>query len=358
MNAVLFSKTGLFAGTSFKIGRDATIGKSDGNTVVLRSDIVSGNHAKITFDDAQNAYFLEDLGSSNGTKLDGISVKRKEKLERLHVITFAGKFDFIFQMGGAIPVKAEIPQSQTLEKTVEKTMMNKGEEKLPSFGKKEPAKFDKTMFDSGKDAPAPLPSFGKPTDVQKTVFDKGSDSPAPLPAFGKAKEEPKTVFDSGKDIPSPLPGFDKPKENEEEKTISAPAPQAALPAFQKPADPRPAQDEVRTEVLRQTTTPPPALKAKFALEVGKLNKNFELKDGSTTIGRTIGCDIIIDDGSLSRKHAVITVTGDKLTIKDLGSSNGTSVDKKRIGSEVEITPVSVIKLGMVDVKIKKVNQEL
>src|SRR3990172_3957761 len=150
MNAVLFSKTGLFAGTLFKIGCDATIGKSDGNTVVLRSDIVSGSHAKITYDDTQNAYFLEDLGSSNGTQLDGTRIKGKEKLERLHIITFAGKFDFIFQMGGAIPDKAEISQSPTVEKAVEKTMMKKAEEKLPSFGKKEPAKDDKTMFDAGK----------------------------------------------------------------------------------------------------------------------------------------------------------------------------------------------------------------
>ncbi len=331
MNAVLFSKTGLFAGTSFKIGRDATIGKSDGNTVVLRSDIVSASHAKITYDDAQNAYFLEDLGSSNGTKLDGISVKRKEKLERLHVITFAGKFDFIFQIGGAIPAKMETPQPQTIEKAVENTMMNKGEEKLPSFGKKEPAKQDKTMFDAGKDEPAPLPSFGKQPDVQKTVFDKDPDAPAPLPSFGK------------------------PKEKEEANTISAPAPQAALPEFKKALEPRPAEDEIRTEVMRQSTSPLPAIKARFVLEVSKFNKTFELKDGATTLGRTIGCDIIIDDISLSRKHAAITVTGDKLIIKDLGSSNGTSVDKKRINSEVEITPVSIIKLGMVDVKIKKVN---
>ncbi len=331
MNAVLFSKTGLFVGTSFKVGHDATIGKSDGNTVVLRSDIVSANHAKITFDDTQNAYFLEDLGSSNGTKLDGISVKRKEKLEQLHVITFAGKFDFIFQIGGAIPAKAEISQSQTLKKTVEKTIVDKGEEKLPSFGKKEPVKEDKTMFDAGKDAPAPLPSFGMQPDVHKTVYDKEADVPAPLLSFGK------------------------PQEKAEDKTTSSPDPQVALPAFQKKTEPIPAEDEVRTEIMRQTTTPLPAKKAGFALEVVKLNKNFDLKDGSTIIGRTIGCDIIIDDSSMSRTHAVITITGDKLTIKDLGSSNGTSVDKKRIGTEVEITPVSVIKLGMVDVKIKKVN---
>ncbi len=354
MNAVLFSKTGLFAGTSFKIGHDATIGKSDGNSVVLRSDVVSGNHAKITFDDAQNAYFLEDLGSSNGTLLDGISVKGKERLERLHVITFAGKFDFIFQIGGVVPTKSEGLRSKTVEEAVEKTMIDKGEGKLPSFGKKDPVKEDKTMFDAGKDAPSPLPSFGKQPDLHKTVFDKGADAPAPLPAFGKSKDEPKTMFDSGKNAPAALPDFGMPKEKTEEKTISAAAPEETLPSFQKKPEAKPSESEARTEVMRQPSPQPPAVKVRFALAVGKLNKDFDLKDGSTTIGRTIGCDIIIDDVSMSRRHAVITVTGDKLSIRDLGSSNGTLVDKKRIGSEIEITPSSVIKLGMVDVKIKKV----
>lgn len=350
MPAVLFCKTGLFSGTSYKIESEATVGKSDSNKIVLRSDIVSGNHAKITYDDAQKSYFLEDLGSSNGTMLDGIKVSGKERLERLHVITFAGKFDFIFQVGGVIPAKSAAPVPDALVR--DKTMIEKAEDQLPaSFGKKEILKEDKTMFDSGKDAPAPLPGFAKPKDLHQTVFDKGADAPAPLPSFSKPNEEPKTMFDAGKEAPPPLPKFNPAKD--EEKTIAA-KPMEPAPSFEKKSEPKPAENIERTEVMRQQPTPAPVSKPRFSLVVGKLNKNFELKDGATTIGRTIGCDIIIDDVSMSRRHAVVTVTGDKITIRDLGSSNGTSVDKKRIGAEVEINSSSDIRLGMVEVRIKKI----
>ncbi|HEX2897748.1 MAG TPA: FHA domain-containing protein, partial [candidate division Zixibacteria bacterium] len=273
------------------------------------------------------------------------------RLERLHVITFAGKFDFIFQVGGVIPAKSATPIPDALVR--DKTMIEKAEDKLPAaFGKKDVLKDDKTMFDTGKDAPAPLPGFGKPKDMHQTVFDKVADAPAPLPSFGKPKVVPEPVVESKKEVPSVTPIVNKPKD--EEQTIAAKAIEPALPSFQKKPDIKPPENIERTEVMRQTPTPAPVSKPRFSLVVGKLNKNFELKDGATTIGRTIGCDIIIDDVSMSRRHAVITVTEDKITIRDLGSSNGTSVDKKRIGAEVEINSSSDIRLGMVEVRIKKI----
>jgi pSer/pThr/pTyr-binding forkhead associated (FHA) protein len=356
MSAVLFSKTGLFSGTSFKIDNEATIGKSDGNTIVLRSEIVSSKHAKITYDESQKSYFLEDLGSSNGTSLDGIKINGKERLDRLHIISFSGKFDFIFQVGGVAPAKT-VPQVPTAIKG-EKTVFEKGPEALPSFGKKEVIKEDKTMFDAGKEAPSPLPQFGKPAtppkEEHKTVIDKSPESPSPLPNFGKPKEKEieKTSFESGQDAPAALPKFGQSKP--EEETIASHAPGPTLPTFPKKEEPKSPGSEIPTQAIRPPSAPRAVLRPRFMLSVGKTNKDFELKDGQTTIGRTIGCDIIIDDVSMSRKHAMITVKGDKITIKDLGSSNGTSVDKKRINSEIEVSTASDIKLGMVDIKIKKV----
>ena len=48
------------------------------------------------------------------------------------------------------------------------------------------------------------------------------------------------------------------------------------------------------------------------------------------IGRGKHCDFIIQSGKVSREHAVITREGDKYYIEDLGSSNGTWFQKKRI----------------------------
>ena len=49
------------------------------------------------------------------------------------------------------------------------------------------------------------------------------------------------------------------------------------------------------------------------------------------IGRGKHCDLIINSGKVSREHAAITREGGAYFIEDLGSSNGTWFDKRRIG---------------------------
>ena len=48
------------------------------------------------------------------------------------------------------------------------------------------------------------------------------------------------------------------------------------------------------------------------------------------IGRGKHCDLVIDSGKVSREHAAITREGGSWFIEDLGSSNGTWFDKRRI----------------------------
>lgn len=51
---------------------------------------------------------------------------------------------------------------------------------------------------------------------------------------------------------------------------------------------------------------------------------------SVTIGRTEQCDITIPGTHLSRRHTELCIQGAKMFIKDLGSSNGTFLNEKRI----------------------------
>lgn len=53
---------------------------------------------------------------------------------------------------------------------------------------------------------------------------------------------------------------------------------------------------------------------------------------STTLGRSKKCDIYINNPYLSKEHARITFVEDKFYIEDLGSTNGTYVNGKELGS--------------------------
>ncbi|HEX2449624.1 MAG TPA: adenylate/guanylate cyclase domain-containing protein [Gemmatimonadales bacterium] len=58
---------------------------------------------------------------------------------------------------------------------------------------------------------------------------------------------------------------------------------------------------------------------------------FDLPAGRPLIlGRGVASDVPIYDPTISRRHAELTVTGDGVQVKDLGSSNGTSINGRRV----------------------------
>jgi predicted component of type VI protein secretion system len=56
----------------------------------------------------------------------------------------------------------------------------------------------------------------------------------------------------------------------------------------------------------------------------------EVSNDSTLVGRDSTCDMVVSDGSISRKHARLERRGDTWTVVDQGSANGTFVDSQRI----------------------------
>jgi pSer/pThr/pTyr-binding forkhead associated (FHA) protein len=58
---------------------------------------------------------------------------------------------------------------------------------------------------------------------------------------------------------------------------------------------------------------------------------FRLGPGAIkTIGRSPGAEFIVDAALVSRLHCQLTATAESLHVKDLGSTNGTFVNGKRI----------------------------
>ncbi|HVT45054.1 MAG TPA: FHA domain-containing protein [Thermoanaerobaculia bacterium] len=74
-------------------------------------------------------------------------------------------------------------------------------------------------------------------------------------------------------------------------------------------------------------------------------RSFDLEPGRNLIGRELDCVIIIDSPAVSRYHAVIEVRGSVAILEDLGSKNGTFLDKRRIDAPSELHDRDEIEIG-------------
>jgi hypothetical protein len=61
------------------------------------------------------------------------------------------------------------------------------------------------------------------------------------------------------------------------------------------------------------------------LEGGRRGDAFPLHEGENLVGRESGDIAFPGDGFVSGRHAIVTVRSDRVTIKDVGSSNGTFI---------------------------------
>ena len=65
---------------------------------------------------------------------------------------------------------------------------------------------------------------------------------------------------------------------------------------------------------------------------GRAGESFTLEDERVSIGRTPDAGVFLDDVTVSRNHALLVRRQDGLFIDDLGSLNGTYVNRQRIES--------------------------
>lgn len=85
-------------------------------------------------------------------------------------------------------------------------------------------------------------------------------------------------------------------------------------------------------------------------------RRVDLKPHESSIGRGAHNDIVIDSTQASRVHALIDVEPAFVTIRDLGSRNGTFVDGVRIASQV-LADGDTIRLGSYEMRFVANDQE-
>lgn len=88
---------------------------------------------------------------------------------------------------------------------------------------------------------------------------------------------------------------------------------------------------VRSARVRGTIAPATSAVATPAHPVLVVDgRSYQLTADRTVIGRGSDCDVVLDDPGVSRHHAEVVRSGTRTTLTDLGSTNGTVVDGRRL----------------------------
>jgi predicted component of type VI protein secretion system len=76
-----------------------------------------------------------------------------------------------------------------------------------------------------------------------------------------------------------------------------------------------------------------------------LSHDLELPVGDFIIGRSDECQLSLDDPLVSRRHAVLRVRNDGVSLEDLGSRNGVVLNGTKIHGEHDLDPGDKISIG-------------
>ena len=69
------------------------------------------------------------------------------------------------------------------------------------------------------------------------------------------------------------------------------------------------------------------------------------------IGRSSSCDIHVPDSEMSRRHAEVSSHNGGVVVRDLGSTNGTSVNGGMISSPTTLAAGDVIVVGTTEIRV-------
>ena len=91
-------------------------------------------------------------------------------------------------------------------------------------------------------------------------------------------------------------------------------------------------------------------------EVGGVSRSYALRAGENSVGSRTGNAIVLPVRGVSRRHALLTLEPDGLTLEDMGSRNGTLVKGVRI-QRTRLQAGDEIRLGPVTLRLEQVEPE-
>jgi pSer/pThr/pTyr-binding forkhead associated (FHA) protein len=104
------------------------------------------------------------------------------------------------------------------------------------------------------------------------------------------------------------------------------------PQSQSPPSPQSAPPEATPSVAPFATAAGAVESLRLVAQGGPYDGRIFPLVGELLVGRAAENQLVLDDPSLSRKHARLRGTGRRMEVEDLGSSNGTFVNGRKVGS--------------------------
>jgi ABC-type multidrug transport system ATPase subunit len=345
---LLAIKEGSSAGKTYPLeGDEILIGREPGSTLQIDSPGVSRKHARLTY--RNNQFLLEDLGSSNGTFINGERISSPCLLKNGDVISLGRMIQLEYQVAmptvSATMLESELPlvggtfieqiqqppQIRVQAPAAPEDVLSASQEPLMTMACQE----------------APAQQAITPPQLIVTIAGqafKTYDLRNAKVTIGRA-EDNEIVIDS-----RIVSRHHAVLERVQEGYLLDVMPEAANPVL---FDGRPlaASHKLKHgDILRIGSLDPGMMVTLTYVDLSRAAETqatpirFSEKN-IIQLGRDAGNDVVINSPAVSRYHAQIEKVGQRHRLVDLRSTNGTFVNDKRIEGDVWLQPSDVIRIG-------------
>ncbi len=89
---------------------------------------------------------------------------------------------------------------------------------------------------------------------------------------------------------------------------------------------------------------------------GRLRRIVLADEGVVVLGRDEGCDVLLADAGISKRHARLELRDGRVVLSDLGSKNGTRLGGQRIAGPTPLSAGEVFEVGPVTLVLNRVKE--
>ena len=309
-----------------------TVGRDSANTVVLDADDVSGYHAEIHCD--STGIHLVDLGSTNGTVVNGKKLGERKQLSAWDRLAFASVEAEVVDSEGRRPTQVfhaigQAPAAAGGNPAAAGGNQGPwrlvgGRDTLEITGNHVFGRDAACDFTVSSTAVSRLHARLDVRDGQLTVTDLGSANGT----FVNGERVQKRALAVGDEVKFDVETFRVEGPADAGRTSVRPAMGASATQL------RPGMGDGRTVATPAAgaagTTAMPVAAASLDVVAGMDAKSFNLSRAKYTVGRAGGSDIQLSADSVSSRHAELEKTDRGWRVTDLQSTNGTFVNGRRV----------------------------